>query len=196
MNRREFVVLGATALWLPAARAQQPRRIGFLRLAPPDPTQLADFRAGLEETGYAEGRNLVIEYRYADGDYARLAELAADLVRQSVEVVVTAGGTDAVRAAMRATSTIPIVGTSVEPGRSSTAPPRQALQPPGRQCDRGLAWRRLVPEANADPGGDGTRCGHQRVDEPDPYPTQAQPRGNGARWSGALCETCYRDRIH
>ena len=120
MNRREFIVLlGGMGLWLPAARAQQLRRIGFLRLAPPDATQLADFRAGLEETGYAEGRNLVIEYRYADGDYNRLPELAADLVHQNVEVVVTAGATDAVRAAMRATSTIPIVGTSVDPPASA-----------------------------------------------------------------------------
>jgi hypothetical protein len=59
-----------------AVRAQQkPRRIGYLRLAPSDATQLADFRAGLEETGYAKGRNLVIEDRYADGDYARLPDL-------------------------------------------------------------------------------------------------------------------------
>src|SRR5215813_9555905 len=122
MNRREFVVLCAVALWLPPAQAQQPRRIGFLRLAPHDATQLADFRAGLEETGYAEGRNLVIEYRYADGDYARLQELAAELVRQNVEVVVTAGATSAVRAAMGATSTIPIVGTSLDPGRSNSVP--------------------------------------------------------------------------
>jgi putative ABC transport system substrate-binding protein len=123
VRRRDFIILlsGALAATRPL-RAQQPRRIGFLRLAPPDATQLADFRAGLEETGYAEGRNLVIEYRYADGDYARLPELAADLVRQNVEVVVTAGATDAVRAAMRATSTIPIVGTSVQPGRSNVAP--------------------------------------------------------------------------
>jgi len=122
MNRRELILLGGAVAAARPLRAQQPRRIGFLRLAPPDATQLADFRAGLEEAGYAEGRNLVIEYRYADGDYNRLPELAADLVRQNVEVVVTAGATDAVRAAMRATSTIPIVGTSVQPGISSSAP--------------------------------------------------------------------------
>jgi putative ABC transport system substrate-binding protein len=57
----------------------------------------------------------VVEYRYADGDYARLPELAADLVRQNVEVIVTIGGIDAPKAAMHATSTIPIVGTSVAP---------------------------------------------------------------------------------
>jgi putative ABC transport system substrate-binding protein len=116
VKRRELLLLfGGAMTATRGLRAQQPRRIGFLRLAPPDATQFADFRAGLEETGYAEGRNPVIEYRYADGDYARLPELAADLVRQNVEVVVTAGGAGAVRAAMRATSTIPIVGTAVDP---------------------------------------------------------------------------------
>src|SRR3954451_18754058 len=101
---------GAVCAGLPAAaRAEQPRRIGFLRLPPLTAAQMADFRAGLEETGYAEGRNLVIEYRYADGAYARLPELAADLVRRNVEVIATSGGPDAVRAAMDATSTIPIV---------------------------------------------------------------------------------------
>jgi putative ABC transport system substrate-binding protein len=118
VRRRDFLsTVAAAAFVLPpsAAFAQQPRRIGFLRLAPSDATQLADFRAGLEETGYAEGRNLVIEYRFAEGDYTRLPDLAADLVRQNVEVIVTSGGTDAPRAAMRATSTIPIVGTSVAP---------------------------------------------------------------------------------
>ena len=116
MKRREFLLfLGGAATPSRSLRAQQPRRIGLIRLAPPDATQLADFRAGLEENGYAEGRNLAIEYRYADGDYTRLPDQAADLVRQNVEVLVTAGATDAVRAAMRATSTIPIVGTSVAP---------------------------------------------------------------------------------
>jgi putative tryptophan/tyrosine transport system substrate-binding protein len=65
MRRRDFLILlgGVIGGWHTASRAQQPRRIGYLRLAPLDPTQLADFRAGLEETGYAEGRNLAIEYR-------------------------------------------------------------------------------------------------------------------------------------
>ena len=67
------------------------------------------------ETGYAEGRNLLIEYRYAEGNFARLPELAADLVHHKVEVIATSGAPDAVRAVMRATSTIPIVGTSVAP---------------------------------------------------------------------------------
>ncbi len=116
MRRRDLLLLAGGALALPAvARGKQPRRIGFLRLAPVDATQLADFRAGIAESGYVEGRNLVIEYRYAEGDYARLPELAADLVRRDVEVIAASGGPDAIRAAMAATSTIPIVGTSVAP---------------------------------------------------------------------------------
>jgi putative tryptophan/tyrosine transport system substrate-binding protein len=115
IRRRDLLLSGALAMVPLPAHAQQPRRIGFLRLAPPDATQLADFRAGLEETGYVEGRNLVIEYRYADGDYSRLPALAADLVGGKVEVIATSGSPDAARAAMHATSTIPIVGSSVAP---------------------------------------------------------------------------------
>ena len=69
VRRRDLLFFACAAVVLPGvASAQQPRRIGFLRLPAADVTQLADFRSGLEETGYAEGRNLVIEYRYADGD--------------------------------------------------------------------------------------------------------------------------------
>jgi len=147
MLRREVITLiGAVVAWPLMAHAQQPRRIGFLRLAPPDATQLADFRAGLEETGYAEGRNLVIEYRYTDGDYARLPELAADLVRQNVEVVVTSGGTDAVRAAMRATATIPIVGTSVDPGSNSAPLVRRFNRPEGNVTGVSIITGALTPK--------------------------------------------------
>jgi len=146
MRRRDLVaLLGGAALWPLAARAQQPRRIGYLRLAPLDATQLADFRAGLEETGYAEGRNLVIEYRYAEGDYARLPDLAADLVRQNVEVIVTSGGTSAVRAAMRATATVPIVGTSVAP--VSAAPlVKQFNRPEGNVTGVAIITGDLTPK--------------------------------------------------
>ena len=127
MRRRDLLALVAGAaiaspLDMRAQQFDRVRRIGFLRLAPPDATQFAEFRAGLAETGYTEGRNLIIEYRYADGDYTRLPDLASDLVRRNVEVIVSAGGTDAVRAAMRATSTIPIVGTSVSPASERVAP--------------------------------------------------------------------------
>src|ERR1044071_8905810 len=100
---------GAGLIGLPrAGYAQQPRRTGFLRLAPLDAAPIEDFRAGLTETGYAEGRNLLIEYRYAEGDYDRLPELAADLVPQNGQVIPARGGPEAARGAMGTTTTHPI----------------------------------------------------------------------------------------
>ena len=119
MTRRAFTfVLGALAAWfglgrLPrAAEAQQPaprRRIGVLLvlLSPADKEAQA-FRQGLGDAGYVEGRDVVIEWRSVNGDYARLPQLAADLVERKVDVIV-ADTTPATQAAQRATSTIPIV---------------------------------------------------------------------------------------
>ena len=93
MTRREVIFAlagGVAALWGQPLRAQQLRRIGLLRLAVFD--QIKDFHAGLAECGYVEGRNLVIEDRFADRNYARLPDMAADLVHRNVEVIVTAGG--------------------------------------------------------------------------------------------------------
>jgi ABC-type uncharacterized transport system substrate-binding protein len=148
MRRREFLgsLPGLAALSAsPAARAQQ-RRIGFLRLAPVDQAQLAEFRAGLGEAGYVEGRNLVIEYRYAEGDYARLPELAADLVRHNVEVIATSGAPDAVMAAMRATPTIPIVGTSVAPATAPFSIVKHHNRPEGNVTGVYLTTANLVPK--------------------------------------------------
>jgi putative ABC transport system substrate-binding protein len=114
MRRREFITLlgGAAATWPLAARAQQARVLVVGYLSPRSETSgravIAPFLEGLKQGGYAEGRNLAIEYRWADGQNDRLAALAADLVRRQVKVIVSMG-TPAALASRAATTTIPIV---------------------------------------------------------------------------------------
>jgi len=135
MQRRQFIaVLGGTvATWPLAAVAQQSAipTIGFLRSTRPDASTdlLVALRKGLKETGYVEGQNLTIEYRWAENQQERLSALAADLVRQRC-VVIVAGGVNAAFAAKAATATIPIIfATGDEPAQER---PRGEFQPAGR----------------------------------------------------------------
>jgi putative ABC transport system substrate-binding protein len=117
MRRRDFIaVLGGTAAALPLNAPAQERvpEIGYLNFSSPatHPDYLSGFRRGLAAGGYVEGQNVAIEYRWADNQPNRLAELAGDLVRRQVSVIAATGGPPAIYAAKAATTTIPIVFTS------------------------------------------------------------------------------------
>ena len=117
MRRREFIAfVGCTAAgWPLTALAEQPSMpvIGFLNSASPQPfaNYVSGFRIGLKQTGYIDGQNVTIEFRWAEGHYDRLPEMAAGLVRRKVAVLVSTGGPPSVMAAKAATATIPIVFT-------------------------------------------------------------------------------------
>jgi putative ABC transport system substrate-binding protein len=122
MNRREFITLlsGAAAAWpLAAARAQQPAMpvVGFMssRSTEDSVTVVAAFHRGLGEGGLMEGKNVIIEFRWARGEYGKLPAIAAELLSRRVDVLVAAGGDPSARAAKAATSTVPIVFGSGDP---------------------------------------------------------------------------------
>jgi ABC-type uncharacterized transport system substrate-binding protein len=114
VRRREFIaLLGGAATWPLAARAQQPAMpvIGFIHLTSLEQTReyLAAFHRGLGDTGYVEGKNVAVEYRWGQGQNDRMPTLVADLVRRQVSVLVTLESTNAALAAKAATQTIPIL---------------------------------------------------------------------------------------
>lgn len=118
IGRRQFLSVfgGAAATWPLGTSAQQAKlpTVGVLVSAAPDDwsSRIATFRQGLSEAGYTEGNNVTLLYRYAEYHYERLPAMALDLVRQNVDVMLASGGDNPIKAAMTATSTIPIVFTS------------------------------------------------------------------------------------
>ena len=116
MRRRDFVIvlLGSTLLATREGRTQQQRLLGFLSAGSADAYApfIDAFRSALSDAGYTEGRNLAIEFRWAEGHYDRLPELTADLVRSQVDVIVASGGDIVIGAVKAATTAIPIVFSS------------------------------------------------------------------------------------
>jgi putative ABC transport system substrate-binding protein len=147
MRRREFITLvGGAVVWPLAARAQQSAMpvIGYFsaRSAESDVPMVAAFREGLTETGYVEGKNVAIEFRWGGGEYDRARKLAEELVRQRVSIIVTSGGELSAKAAIEATATIPIVfNVGDDPVRTGLV---ASLNRPGRNATGVASFTRVL----------------------------------------------------
>src|ERR1700730_14362246 len=138
MRRRELMLLLGGAMTAARALCAQQKAmpvIGYLGVAAPGPydPRMAAFHQGLSETGYVEGQNVAIEYRWAEGRYDRLPALAADLVSRKVDVIVASGGAPPARAAKNATSTFArrLTPVRLPPGRAKLATrPNSTASPP------------------------------------------------------------------
>ena len=141
MRRREFITLlgGAAVAWPLAARAQQPAMpvIGFVGTGAAAPNELyvASLTNGLKSTGYIVGQNVSIEYRWAEGHYEQLFEMAAELVARNVAAIVAYGGNAPAQAAKSASHTTPIV--FISGGDPVKGAPRCPSQSTGGECHRG-----------------------------------------------------------
>jgi putative tryptophan/tyrosine transport system substrate-binding protein len=142
MRRRRFMaLLGSAVVWPLAARAQQGKMpvIGILASVSPAPYApfIAAIKEGLRQTGYVEGRNVAIEYRWAEGQYDRLPQLASELVESGVAVMILVGGGATTTAAKAATATIPIVVVmGDDPVKTGAV---AALNRPGRNGSKATA---------------------------------------------------------
>jgi putative ABC transport system substrate-binding protein len=158
MRRREaMLLLGAAMTAARGLRAQQKAMpsIGFLGGGSPGPFApfVAAIHEGLSETGYVEGQNVAVEYRWAEGGYDRLPAMVADLVARKVDVIAAAGGTPSALAAKNATSTIPIVFLVADPLASGLG---HQSRPAGRQPYR---RRHVHPRADGQAARTAIRAG-------------------------------------